>query len=703
LETDDNIKVSISPLLKDQKLLNFSFLIAISVLASEIFRQLVPSYGRMPDNSVLFILLTFSASLIVLRNTNSKQEHHKKATVLVSLLLIGQFSKITGHIDFNPNNFYITFISDFGIECLGIISFIIGAFHGKNISFREFAKPLAITAFILILLAPLTTIFTDHLVPPLGNPNYSGAFIAITLPLVGYLSITEKEATWRLFFRIQIVLSVAVLIFILKHRAGVVAAIFGMLPVILGNQKTPIKKYFLLISAVTLTISPLIYIKNHSIEDLLTSSSITSRLTQYEISYVAWTKSPIWGHGSGSTGEVGDLYSTQIPGLQSRLVDTGFFSHPHNDFLEEIIEGGSISALSRLAFLLILFSALFIEIKNHSQPQKNYAMSLLGASISGVTVGLFSIATQTPAIHVVLFFIFGYSVSSLNQKQVGEKQDSSGIIKVATLALLSATTISSAINLKNDLDSKNIFDNLPNHSEQSLEIAQKSNSYFGTVNGIGKFILANKDLDRVILITDNLYTRTKVPFYRLMTLNAELKNTTIQNNIRAETLAYCLRNYPERGITLAASIIYSSYNNDDKGILFSIKKQLGKSIIKRGLASAKSNYKTSVSLTNERSRLVFSMDSASLLLNRKQFELIKEALSDRQPTEEKGRTLALYLHQNIAVTSSEHRDYDKKASVLADLALFIGLARSRIPLRINVGLIGLADHEITKEAQNQIQ
>jgi len=593
-------------------------------------------------------------------------------------------SPAIGFINSNTNRLEISFISEYGLEMLAIATLFVGLAH-KPKSTSALLLPILSIPFSVIVFIILGSIISGKVIEPLGNPNYSGALLAITTPLsLAFLqqSLSSKKNIYIYAFIATIIL---IQVFALKHRAGALSTIIAISIFYILCDPTSLKKKVLPAAiGILATVSILAFIKSDGLEDAIKSKSFTTRALQYELTYNALQNAPLFGYGSGAYTDIAYEYSAKIPGHRSKLDDLGYFNHPHNDWLERLIEAGLVGSISffflvALAFLRSLIGTL--KPDKYATP-KNIQASIFSSQIAYLALGLISIANQTPAPMVVSFLIIGLALN-LEKKEKPPETLKLQIANLLTSVALVFAGIGTFYALKNDHETRLILQNIERDPTTSAHVIESASSYFGVTNGLSLLISKYKSSDYIAL-AEKKFDEFRSPYLSLIQLHAQFASSENKNKVTPATLKYALVNFPEEGITLSSSLLYSAFENDLRGIQISLKKQLGKSLIKNNLADPDDlNFTTFLGISSDTSLVKFENKSLNVFIKDDLLKFIIKTLTKGPISEPEGAKLSALIYDQFLIMSDEELDIDEKKSVVADLAMFIGLTATRTPYRVH--------------------
>jgi len=404
-------------------------LLLVSLVISG-FPRIVPPYlGGLPSDSLVISLLAISVAIswvaTFFKKTN-RTDTTRIPKIIWLLLAATYLPKIIGFNYALTQNPYIYFFPDIGKEviALAIFTFTLKTTNRNNIfSAGNIILAMAALTIVAGFGAKLTG---SHVISILGNNNYTGALLAIAVPFVlGLRNITYK---W-----IQVVTVIIILISILglfNHRAGFVAGLVGV--AVSGffaypNGRKTIIILFLVASS--LGLAAIANIKSDvtnaskslsAIERITSSTSWRTRTDQYKISLEAIKDSPIIGFGSGSYADISYKYGRNAPGSHTLKNDTNIFTNPHNDFLENMIEGGLVSAISYHLFVLLLLINLYKKSNQrnaHGTEQHTLVSIYIGSITTALILGLISISNQTSFISALIFMVYANSAYLISSKK----------------------------------------------------------------------------------------------------------------------------------------------------------------------------------------------------------------------------------------------------------------------------------------------
>jgi O-antigen ligase len=210
-----------------------------------------------------------------------------------------------------------------------------------------------------------------------GNPNGLGYFLSVGFIILLYLYLNNQKPILKTITLISC-LTVFLLIIATMSRRALLISLFGMATLIVYNKVSLGKKMFriLIIMAMLVVVisSPVlgIYLERTSSAIYLfddPSQSIQpdiNRLELIETGFELSTRSPIWGHGTGS--------------FRFLIVSSYYFfdeTSSHNNFIEMAVNHGVLGLFFYYAPMLYLLVKIFKKIKMDFDPLGGLLLTLL--------------------------------------------------------------------------------------------------------------------------------------------------------------------------------------------------------------------------------------------------------------------------------------------------------------------------------------
>ena len=184
---------------------------------------------------------------------------------------------------------------------------------------------------------------------PYVNRNHFAGFIGMIVPLgLGY-TLTRELREKRMFFGFLTVIAAVSLVFSLS-RGGIISfmagmAVFSLLLLLTRVEQKKVWAIAFFLIAVTVY---LLYLGVDPVIDRFYKTDISKedRLIAWSSTLAAWQDFWVVGTGPGTFIDIFPLYSP--PGLQ------GIYDHAHNDYLEFMLETGSVGVAIFLSFVAVL-------------------------------------------------------------------------------------------------------------------------------------------------------------------------------------------------------------------------------------------------------------------------------------------------------------------------------------------------------------
>ncbi len=256
------------------------------------------------------------------------------------------------------------------------------------------------------------------------NRNHFGIFLAICLPfsleLLQTGSTDARSRNWRervirfmeYGFLRRVLPAMAVFVILIGillsfSRGAFAAALLAILVYLLARRGAGIRRSVLvlmiLIPVILLTWQSVRAPGERFIEDLENTYSVGGRLPAWKASLRMVPDNPLFGTGFGTFEHAFPTY--QPPELR------GYWDHLHNDFLQFLIEGGIVTFILVLLFLLLLFYPVRKPGINE-QEAPPFRASILGGLAAVLLHSLVDFPFRIPAIAVMTAFLVGLYIGS---------------------------------------------------------------------------------------------------------------------------------------------------------------------------------------------------------------------------------------------------------------------------------------------------
>jgi len=247
--------------------------------------------------------------------------------------------------------------------------------------------------------------------------------------------------------------------------------------------------------------------------------------------------------------------------------------------------------------------------------------------------------------------------------------------KAVEALLVFACLISGYLAIKNDVDFIEIV--TERDQENLTTLLKETNSIYSYINGL--FLLSQSDhpestLDVVKSRSSSIYAGSSIR----QTLLAQINLTNDQLKISDDVLAKSLQLFPEDIIVLTGSLIYTAHNNDYQGILFALKKFIGKSIIRNRVNITK-GFTTKVSVTEGSVNSIYlSEQSFELVIGHGALITISDFLSKKRTIAE-AENLGSHLESSLELNVKQLAHESSVKKIAKELVIFIALAGTRKP------------------------
>ncbi|WP_415901496.1 Wzy polymerase domain-containing protein [Neptuniibacter sp. QD29_5] len=406
LEKDPSLK-------KPQKV--FFVLFGIMFLVAPFYYQ--PNLGgeglNVPHNSSLWIVASWiiaAACFIIYKNDKIILPRYWLALALLPLGAI-----LTSYIADNNNP--AEWLVRLSVICGGYLFFI--ALFQFQLTSRQIERSLYILLSMGLLAAVYGVIQTQNIplllnIVPRGTEplaigvfqqvNIQAAVMATTLTLVFYLISRPTHKSLNPIILIALVITALVTsynITISGSRVGLLGISCSLLMLLIGRGKLLLNSRLPLMGVI---VASLIggYLGSHGLESAtkkfnraLATEGIGGVKTDirwniYKTSWELYTEAPIFGHGIGSFQKVfQDKRAKYQRNGTYNLGKSPKFSHPHNEIIFWLIEGGSFAIIGILAAALFTFiqliklgwqrgfgyAALLVPITLHTQVELPFYIS----------------------------------------------------------------------------------------------------------------------------------------------------------------------------------------------------------------------------------------------------------------------------------------------------------------------------------------
>lgn len=387
LEQDSSLK-------KPQRL--FFILFGILFLIAPFYYQ--PNLGGeglfIPHNSSLWIVASWiiaSASFLIYKN---QQIILPKHWLGLALLPIGAL--FTGYIaaNNNPTEWIIRISVIIGgyLFFLSLFQYQLKSKHIERSLYIVLAMGLIAGAYGIIQ-SQTGALNLGHIMPVSpGNQavgifqqvNLQASIMATLLILTFYLASRPALKSFSLIVKITLIIAAITASFTIAYsgsRVGLVSAIIGLSLLALGRWKL-IQNAKIMFSILTLSVilgatlgQSGLTKTTHKLDRAIGGVEADIRWHMYNLSWQIFTEEPITGHGLGSFQKV---FQEERAKYQknggSALEAAPRFSHPHNEIIFWLVEGGIIAIIGILAAAIYTFLQL---IKLGWQRGFGYAALLL--------------------------------------------------------------------------------------------------------------------------------------------------------------------------------------------------------------------------------------------------------------------------------------------------------------------------------------
>lgn len=240
----------------------------------------------------------------------------------------------------------------------------------------------------------------------LENPNSIGVLVALTLPVgAGLLASARRKGIWVGLLAVQLVA-----LLLSQSRGGIVAAAVGV--AVFGLMGSPIRRRRFLVAIIgggaivlaAFTIAPqlkpsaLTAVEARFRNEPRNSQEGSGRVTAWRLAWSIYTERPVAGWGFGTTEETFGVRSVEIEQVFKGL-------HPHNVFLEVLLEVGPAGLAFLLGAIAVALRAVLVSV------QDPLVSGVKGAVVAGVTFSM--IESGMTAAGSIFAFFFWFMVAGV--------------------------------------------------------------------------------------------------------------------------------------------------------------------------------------------------------------------------------------------------------------------------------------------------
>jgi tetratricopeptide (TPR) repeat protein len=295
----------------------------------------------------------------------------------------------------------------------------LGAFAAAGCAIAVIALLQAAGADPIALIAggPLRAEGRWRVVATLGNPTWTGEFLAALLPITLFVLRRLIRAKWALFIEVTVAIVFAGAVLATGSRLAMVSLAVGLGVWIVLDERSVFslrgRIWSLGGAAIAAVLLIVVAAASNDVvrERMLHVDSLRGRIGLAGASAALAVREPVLGHGldhfrvalpeglRSFSEQVGD---TAQPYMPRTLVD-----HADSDLLEFAVEGGFPAAILMLAIWLVALRRVFAP----GQPEPALARRALGASlIALITSSLGSSPLHTPATAALFWLLVGLLV-----------------------------------------------------------------------------------------------------------------------------------------------------------------------------------------------------------------------------------------------------------------------------------------------------
>jgi len=338
--------------------------------------------------------------------------------------------------------------------------------------------------------------------------NVQASFLATGLIIILYCISRPFFCYSSMFTKIIVVISFSLAVYIIISSGSRIGALSMLLtiPLVLWSRKKQLlshKKLLLVLfifscSAVFLGLSGVDKTIDKTAQ-LTTNTYSSARLSIYTIGTELVSQKPIYGYGVGGFLRAWNNQSTNFFKRHPNAKMPGYLTHPHNELLFWMIEGGLLSLFGLLAVIVGLGIALY---RIGFQRGGAYAAMLLPISLHTQVELPFYIS----AIHWFLWLFLVFLILRHQSKTIKVPLSLSGVNLVRSVAvcLTLGVTLFMINSFQAQTELKNFLSDKNNQQALTLKIAL-NNLYFRPyteliiMQSMLKSAVINKDTEKVLL------------------------------------------------------------------------------------------------------------------------------------------------------------------------------------------------------------
>lgn len=394
-------------------------LLTILILAFVILYPILPSYGLLSSDSILFLLLLIQVTAFIFLPAERKSiinvfKNLKKDKIFLSLIIL------------NIVMYLSTIVAVYlEITIKGSIRFSMFVFIYYNIAYnlkgkKEFNALLA--SFIgIALLSSIFSIYQliqnlfyntgvneEHRIASfLENSNNLGAYSIFAIFIVIMLLINAKNKSQKIFLSICSILLILNII-LSQSRNALLALVLGLFLLSLIYNKKLIIPSFLI--AILLLLIPESQKRLMSILDF---SQNSSRIKIWETTYFMIHDKPLWGIGYDNYYKIYPSYIKYTPRLM--IHESYEALHPHNVLLKFHTELGILGTIAFMLFIILTITNIYKNIKRSNDTKmKSIYIAIIVAFISFLFMNMIDCFYNSLKVMITMFIVLGMANYHLN-------------------------------------------------------------------------------------------------------------------------------------------------------------------------------------------------------------------------------------------------------------------------------------------------
>ncbi len=438
------------------KIKNINFLIQSAFFILPILNlDILINYNELFKILVFILILLFASILFF----NKEKPYLSKGVIIYLVLLFLLNALINANIASTYNSTIISYLLIFTI-----IGFNFSNFEVKNaiIIISSVSLLISLIGILQMLGVNFPMWHSEKLGSVFGVRNFAAEYLVAVVPFSLYTVFTKEENKW--YRIISYVSGFLTLIYLFLLRTRVVYVVIGIyiiiwfIFVLKSKDFSKYKKatYTILASlliAISLSFLTLPGMDSERADlneatkkftDIMYPHNI-GRLYFYDACLNMFLDHPITGVGTGNFSKYYPKYHWEQFG--DRVVGSGSFINPHNDFLEALAENGLPGFLLFSAIFLIPVYNLLKKIKH----DKIYLLFFL-SSLSVIITMQFAFPKDN--ISLMIIFFFSAAISFKDEKTTPLKPLYSKLILILLIVISAGMVYYSFLRVKSEMDYK---------------------------------------------------------------------------------------------------------------------------------------------------------------------------------------------------------------------------------------------------------